>query len=250
MSSSKGKPGARGNKAEGEGRAKDKEAFKMGKKDVHAIVSGAGWIGSFAGLLVDDLEELEVPFEDIHKLGKPTKEGRPLVRTCAEMIAQAVRGKQSDYLKLISGSESLVLNPADGSEILANADDAFAYIDSDFRSWDADEPGAATEATPVHVYEQVQDATFSQMFGSLSADVRKVCFTQTQIKGFVRKYPQWLRSGGYATFFLFQSRGHFFVARVNVYSGGRLEVYVYQFEYSGVWSAGDRSRLVVPQLAV
>ena len=62
----------------------------MGKKNVSAIVSGAGWIGSFTGQLIEELKDLGVSFEDIHKLGKPTKEGRALVWVCAEKIAEVV----------------------------------------------------------------------------------------------------------------------------------------------------------------
>ena len=51
-----------------------------------------------------------------------------------------VRG-ESEFLKLISGNESLVLDAADGKEILADAKDIFAYIDSDLRNYGADEKG-------------------------------------------------------------------------------------------------------------
>jgi hypothetical protein len=94
-----------------------------------------------------------------------------------------------------------------------------------------------------------RDATFSQMLGSLSADISKLCFTQHQIINFVEKHFNWLRTGGYATFLPFVSYGHFFVARVHVDSGGRLDVFVRRFGHDGVWSAGGRPRVVVPQLA-
>jgi len=93
----------------------------MAKKDVHSIVSGAGWIASFTGLLIEELTELEVSAEDIHKLGKPTKEGRALVRVCAEKIAEAVRGGQGEFLNLISGDQGLTVDPTNGSRILAEA---------------------------------------------------------------------------------------------------------------------------------
>ena len=94
----------------------------------------------------------------------------------------------------------------------------------------------------------VKDGTFKQLFGSLEGDVAKLCFTQTQIKNFVKKHRNWLRTDGYGTFFLFQSKEKFFVADVHVLSDG-LHVYVYEFEDSFVWGAEDRHRLVVPQLA-
>ena len=150
-------------------------------------------------------------------------------------------------LRLIS-EKPLVLEPTDGSQILADAGDTFAYIDSDFRNWNADEPGPATQQAQVCVYEMAKDATFAQMFGSLAPDVGKLCLTQAQIKWFVAKHRDQLRSDGFTTFFLFKSHDHFFVAGVRVSSDG-LEVSVYRFEDSGVWDAEDRRRVVVPQLA-
>ncbi|MFH0956107.1 MAG: hypothetical protein V1801_02765, partial [Candidatus Falkowbacteria bacterium] len=94
-----------------------------------------------------------------------------------------------------------------------------------------------------------KDGTYSQMFGSLSADVRKLCFTQAQIKNFVKNNYEWPRADGCGTFFLFESKGNFFVAHVYFYSSGKLHVYVNQFENSSVWRAGSRHRVVVPQLA-
>ena len=168
-----------------------------------------------------------------------------------QAVAKAVQGviDQGSVLKLISGDERLVIGPTDGSELLAEATDVFAYIDPDFRNWGADEPGQSTEQAPVCVYEMAKDATFAQMFGSLALDAGKICLTQAQIKGFVSKHRQWLRSDGYAIFFLFRSHDQFFVARVGVCSDGKLGVNVSRFVDSNFWLAEDRRRLVVPQLA-
>jgi len=152
-------------------------------------------------------------------------------------------------LKLISSDVSLAIGACDGKEVIAKARKTFpAGIDSDFRNWKADEPGRQTPDTPVDVYEMVRDATFSQMFGSLCADVSRLCFTQNQIVGFVEKYPEWLQADGYGTFFLFKSHDHIFVASVHVLSVG-LSVNVRRFGSARVWFAGRRHRVVVPQLA-
>jgi hypothetical protein len=149
---------------------------------------------------------------------------------------------------LISGGESIVIDPTDGREILADANDLFTYIDPDLRNWRADEPGRPTAETAVEVYEMKKDATFEQMFGFFGVDKRQLCLTQAQIKSFVRNHRQWLRDG-YGTFFPFESYGRFFVAYVLVLSDGRLEVYVFRLGYADVWGAGSRHRLVLPQLA-
>ncbi len=177
-------------------------------------------------------------------------------------LQDAIEGKFGDiltpceFLKLISSEESLVLDESDGIETLAKMleyqsqnKDFFTFIDSDFKNWGADEKGCATPEVSVAIYVMAKDATFSQMFGSLSPDVLKFCLTQAQIINFVKKYRNWLRTDGYATFFLFESNSHFFVADVRVYSDGELRVRVYRFEDSRVWNAGHRPRVVVSQLA-
>jgi hypothetical protein len=153
------------------------------------------------------------------------------------------------FLKLISGGHSLTIDAVDGSEILADAEDVFAYIDSDLKNWGADEKGPATGETFVEVHEIVKDAMFSQMFGLPDSDIRKLCLTQHQIKNFVKKHRKWLRTEGYGTFFLFKSNDQFFVARVRFASGVKLLVHVYRFGIDYVWAAECRLRMVVPQLA-
>ncbi|MBI2279003.1 MAG: hypothetical protein HYU81_03010 [Candidatus Brennerbacteria bacterium] len=166
-----------------------------------------------------------------------------------QLMVAAANGAKHAFLKLISAGTSIVLDAVDGSETLAKATDIFTYIDSDFVNYGADEAGSATGETPASVYEMVQNATFAQMFGSLSNDLNKLCLTQSQIKNFVRKHRGWLRTDGYGTFFLFRSKGKFFVADVFVRSGGALRLRVRRLEDGSVWFAGGWLRLVVPQLA-
>jgi len=147
------------------------------------------------------------------------------------------------FLKRIT-DKPLILDSTDGSEILPDAD-VFARILCDL---DIGEAGAATEATPVHVYEIVNDATFKQMFGSLNADVDKVCLTQAQIKGFIKKHHQWLRRYDCSTLFLFKSHGKFFVAQVCISSSGKLALDAYWLENLHLWDAECCHRLVAPQL--
>ncbi len=152
-------------------------------------------------------------------------------------------------LRLISAGSSIVIDVVDGSEILSKAKEMFVWIDSDFIGYGADEAGSATKETPVAVYEMVENATFAQMFGSLNSDLDKLCLTQDQIKNFVKKYRNWLRTDGYGTFFLFKSKNNFFVAYVYLFSGAGLEVCVYRFGRDFVWRVECRHRIVVPQLA-
>ena len=152
------------------------------------------------------------------------------------------------YLKLISSGQALVIDACDGANVLADANDVFAYIDSDLKNWKADQKGFASGETFVEVYEMEKDGTFAQLFGSLSPDLQKLCLTQEQIIGFVKKHRDWIRTDGYGTFFLFVSNERYFVANVDL-SDALLSVSVIRFERSNVWRAGHRRRVVVPQLA-
>jgi hypothetical protein len=127
-----------------------------------------------------------------------------------------------------------------------NKGKVFSWVDSDFKSYDADEQGKATKAIQASVYEIQKDATFEQIFSSLG-EAEKLCFTQEQIIQFCKDHKDQLSD--WYTFFLFQSNGKFFVARVRVYGDG-LVVFVYLFSDDFVWCAGDGRRVVVPRLAV
>jgi hypothetical protein len=76
---------------------------------------------------------------------------------------------------------------------------------------------------------------------------KKQILTQEQILYFIKNHEDKLRDDGYATFFLFESHGEFFVAYVYFYSFGSLSVSVGRFESAFVWGAEYRRRLVVPQ---
>lgn len=218
---------------------------KKSRKEVEAIESAMGVFVAIISGLVELVKKFGGTTENIYRLATP--EGSKTLEAIARIIANGTDGVRNEFLELISDGETLFIDAVNGKEILADASDVFAYRDPDLKNWGADEKGLATESTPVRVYEMAKDATFLQMFGSLNADVKKLCLTQHQIKNFVKRHRNWLRTDGYGTFFLFESRSHFFFAHVYVYSGDGLDVYVDRFECSSVWDAEHRHRVVVPQ---
>lgn len=222
---------------------------KKSRKEVEAIASAMGVFMAIISALVELVKKIGGTMENIYRLATP--EGSETLEAIARIIVGGAEKTQNAFLRLISGGETLILDERNGSEVIPGSEDMFkAGIDSDFVRWEANQKGRATGKTPVDVHEMKGDGTFAQLFGSLNADVRKLCFTQHQIKNFIRKYRNWLRKDGYATFFLFESNGNFFVARVDVNSDGKLDVNVYRFEHDDVWDAGYHLRIVVPQLAV
>ncbi len=164
----------------------------------------------------------------------------------AEMAENA-----TDRLKLISGAETLTLDPTDGTEVIAEAGSLFnGYLDSDFVNWKTNVKGNLTEAQNVQVHEITKDSTFEQIYGGLGTDLNALCLSQAQIIGFVKKHRRWLREDGYATFFLFKVGNEVFVAGVYVGSDGSLSASVDRFSRDDVWDAEARRRFVVPQQAL
>jgi hypothetical protein len=159
--------------------------------------------------------------------------------------------KENYFTRPISGNKPFMINAVSGTETLADAHDVFGHIDPNFKNWGTDKAELATTETTVEIYEMKKDATFSQIFGELSTDIRNLCFTQHQIKNFVKKYYHWLKTAKCTTFFLFKSKRNFFVALVSFSSGGEFFVYIREIGLDCVWTAKChiRVRVVVPKLA-
>jgi hypothetical protein len=217
----------------------------MGKK-VEPIVSAMGVFMSFINGLVEAVKNLGGTMESIYKLA--TSEGAETLKKIAEIIVKDNQPK-NPFLRLISGNESLIIKALTGKLTIAEAKKTFkSYIDLDFKNWNLNKAGQKTGQIPkTDVYELVADATFVQMFGSLSDNLDKLVMSQSQIIEFCEKYPTWLRQDGYATFFLIKEDGKYFVVSVRV-GGVGLSVDVDRFEDDYVWGAERRRRLVVPQL--
>jgi hypothetical protein len=154
-------------------------------------------------------------------------------------------GSENRFVKTFYGNKSFILDPLDSVETLANATDVFASISPASKEY----KGVATNEDRVTVYELVKDATFSQIFNSLSNNLNNLCLTQGQIINFVKKYREWLfRTNSYVTYFLSKSDNNFFVVSIVLRFGDWVEANVYRFEDSTIWGATDRRRLVIPQL--
>ena len=168
---------------------------------------------------------------------------------CGEEILKSIP-VQNEYLKQV---DTVTLYSCNGSKFIANAKDVFkSYIDSDFKNFDLDKSGAATNETQVSVYEMAKskrltkDATLVQMFTSLNSDLNTLCLSQSQIIDFCEKNADKLHQED-VTFFLFKENNEFFVALVHVHSDG-LSVFVHRLEYGDMWLSSGALRLVVPQL--
>lgn len=139
-----------------------------------------------------------------------------------ELVKSQLQQLAKTILRPLSSGEEIILDPTDGKETLAEARNLFNWIDADFKNYGTNVPAAPTGRMLTSVLEMAEDATFEQMFGSLPASLDDLCLTQAQIKQFVKNHRKWLRTDGYATFFLFKANGEHFVARVFLSSDGYL----------------------------
>ena len=130
----------------------------------------------------------------------------------------------NERLKLVSGEDALVLDPADGRETLGQATDVFRYIDHNFERWNCNIVGPPTKQTAVQVYEMIRNSTFQELFGGFGAALDSLALTQEQIKQFAKHHPDWLQEGGNGTFFLFKVGNEFFVAAAYFFSDGQIGV--------------------------
>ena len=162
--------------------------------------------------------------------------------------------KKSNLLSLLYENEKIILSALSENRTIYGSEEVLnSYVDPDFKNWDLNKKNKSAPETEVKIYEMAKDATFKDIFTSLSDDLDSLCLTQDQIIDFCVKYPERLRQDGYGTFFLFKKRrlfrrDKFFVAIVSVNSFG-LYVYVFHFVNADVWRADYRHRLVVPQLS-
>jgi hypothetical protein len=151
----------------------------------------------------------------------------------------------NERLKLVSGEDALVLDPADGRETLGQATDVFRYIDHNFERWNCNIVGPPTKQTAVQVYEMIRNSTFQELFGGFGAALDSLALTQEQIKQFAKHHPDWLQEGGNGTFFLFKVGNEFFVAAAYFFSDGQIGMRLRRFTLERVFRAQKRHRLVV-----
>jgi len=158
-------------------------------------------------------------------------------------LLQKVLEEKKQYLRHL---ETVTLRATSREITLAQASDVFTgWVDSDFKNWSTDVPGQDTDEADVAVYEMVHDGTYQTLLSSLG-EFDQLCLSQGQIKRFCQDHFEYLRQGGYGTFFPFKVKQKRYVASVHA-GGDRLGVYLYRFGRVRVWRAVCRHRVVVQQ---
>lgn len=158
-----------------------------------------------------------------------------------------------NILRLISGDKILTIDAVDGTETLASAEKLFSYVDHNFIEYKANRRGPATKKTPVKVYTLTQKVTFPQMFNEFHTDdIKRLFFTQHQIKNFITKHRKWLQEEGYGTLFPLISQDNLFIVRVIFIPGVDLRVRLYRLfgKDPEIWKTDYPAILMVPKLTV
>ncbi len=152
--------------------------------------------------------------------------------------------------KLLSAGKRIVIGATKGTETLASANGIFSSISPDFKNWGCDKAEQATPEVAVEVYEQIEDADYPQIFGSLNQNLDRLMLTTSQVKSFVVNHAQdYLLESQWTCFrFLFKAGNELFIADVRVLSDGNREVRVTRFLDGSVRHAEYRHRIVVPQV--
>jgi hypothetical protein len=154
-------------------------------------------------------------------------------------------------MRLISAGKSAVISATQGTETIASANDVFSYISPDFKNWGCDRIELPTPEMAVLVYEQIEDADYPKIFGSLDQNLNRLVLTTPQIRSFVVNHAKdYLLEAEWTCFrFLFKVGSELFIADVRVLSDGSREVRATRFLDGSIRHAEYRHRIVVPQWA-
>lgn len=161
------------------------------------------------------------------------------------------KSERFEYLNLIFAGKGVVIGATKGTETLASADDVFSYIDPGFKDEGFDENETSTEEVEVEVYEQIEDASYPDIFGSINQDLNRLCLKTPQIKSFIVNHANdYMRDSDEWTYFrfLFKAKEEFFVADARVNVNGERGLRLSPLLRDNVRHAIHRHRIIVPKL--
>ena len=173
---------------------------------------------------------------------------------CAFFLLSANQFVQADstYVKRIFVGQEITIGPTSGKENIVHANDVFHWIHPDFEKYGCDVPEEPTKKIPVACFDIVRGGTSTQIFKSFGKKLDRLCFTQNQIKIFVKEHPDLIRIGSpgtHATLFLFKKQHQFFLAQVGFRDEG-FSIRPFSLSDDFVWDATFHSQygIVIPKL--
>jgi len=153
-------------------------------------------------------------------------------------------GQIIGYLRLCSIT---TVGATDGKGTIAEDNEVFSGgVDAEFQDFPkTDVASQPTPETPVRVFSIFNRGRFKQIFGAFGGSLDRLCFTQSQIIQFVKDHPEYFRSEGHETFFLFKEVNTFFV--VGVYrSCDTLGANLYSLSSNLTWGFEYGHQVIVP----
>lgn len=153
-------------------------------------------------------------------------------------------------LKLISADRNIVIDTTKSTETLADAQDMFSYIDPILKDLENGTKEVVTPEVAVEIYEQIKDADYRTIFGSISQNTDRLVLTTSQIKSFVINHTKdyILKAEEWTCFrFLFKSGGEFFVADIRILLNGERNIRITRFTDGSIRHSKYHHRIVVPK---
>ncbi len=155
--------------------------------------------------------------------------------------------RNTDYLRLVSGNEKIVIRSTDGKRTIVQSVDLFTCgVDEDLHNLDTDVQGLPTKEMAVQIFEMTKSGTLAHMYGSFGEKLDSLCLEQSQIISFVENHEEWFRTGSYTMSFLFMVSEKLCVVRVTSING---EFYanIKSLVNKSVWPSSSKVRFVLPQ---
>jgi hypothetical protein len=171
------------------------------------------------------------------------------VKVALVELAENIVGR----LEHIFADRTIELAENNGKDTLAEAGDMFKAGDIFKAGLYCATKRGVCKATPkvrIAVYQMIKDGSFSQLFGGFGENLKRLCWTESQIVAFCRDRSDLLGPGNKVTLFLFEGEnGGFSVALVYMnYDTGHLYGHVYPLEGRSEWDSFYQYRIFVPQL--
>lgn len=150
---------------------------------------------------------------------------------------------------LAKTDKTYLVPPTDGKENISNSPGIFRLVflskeeiqESDFIS-------KATDSISGNVYILINDSSIYKMFKSFGDDLSVICFTQSQIFAFLKKYRNELVGTWH---FLYKTKGGFMIMQVCMDEDGSMRLFGGNFsedELSYIYPAtGVNFRFLVPE---
>lgn len=156
----------------------------------------------------------------------------------------------SKYINSLARTDKVYLvPPTDGKENISNSPSMFSFVFFDKEEIQkSDFVSKSTDYMNGRVYMLINDSTIYKMFKSLGDDLDIICFNQSQILAFLKKYRNELVGTWH---FLFKANDEFMFMQVCMDSDGSMRLFGGNFSEDGLSyvypATGVSFRFLVPE---